>query len=59
MNDLLIQIKVIEDAADFVTNPNTQKKLLDILYKIFQDRGIVVSIDVNESTREEDTTSQS
>jgi hypothetical protein len=52
MNNKVITIKIIEDAADVTVNPRTRIKLVDQLFKLFQEKGVVVSIDADESTGE-------
>ena len=58
MNNATIVITLIEDAADVIMHARTKQKLIEELEKVFQDKGIVVSIDVNEPIREESTTSE-
>jgi hypothetical protein len=53
-----INITIIEDAADITSVPHSQEKLTQALRAIFQEYGIIVSIDYgDEPIRETDTNS--
>jgi hypothetical protein len=52
-----INITIIEDAADITSMPRSQEKLTQALRAIFQEYGIIVSIDYygDEPTRKTGT----
>ena len=53
-----IQITVIEDPSDILADPRAKERLMSELKHLLLEKGLIVSIDVNEPIREEDTSSE-
>lgn len=53
-----ITLTIIEDPSDILRNPRTKDRLFTALQSVLIEKGIIASIDVTESTGEEDTGSE-
>lgn len=56
MSDIIITI--IEDPSDILMQPRSKEKLFSALKEVLSEKGLIVSIDANESTGEEDTSGE-